>query len=76
MTANDGDLAVLEGEARRRGVSLGAVLREAIAEKAAKVRETRPRPRFPLFHSGGGQSIAELLERDPEGPFRAPYRDE
>jgi hypothetical protein len=70
VTAEAEDLAVLEGEARRRGVSLSVVLREAVAEKAAEVRSDR-RPRFPLFHSGDGTlSKQSWMDED------APYRDE
>jgi hypothetical protein len=70
VTAEAEDLAVLEGEARRRGVSLSVVLREAVAEKAAEVRSDR-RPRFPLFHSGDGTlSNQSWMDED------APYRDE
>lgn len=76
VTAEVDDLLLLKEEARRRGLSLAAVLREAVAEKANEVRKTRPRPRFGLFSSNDGQSIAELMERDPDGPFSKPYRDE
>jgi len=74
LSADADDLAVLEGEARRRGVSVSQVLREAVTEKANLVRGRR-RPRFGLFASGDGQSIAELMESDPDGPFKKPYRD-
>lgn len=70
VSAESDDLAVLESEARRRGVSLSAVLREAVAEKAAEVRRDR-RPRFPLFSSGDGTLSAQSwMDED------APYRDE
>lgn len=75
LTAETDDLAVLAGEARRRGVSLSHVLREAVAEKAEFVRNRR-RPRYPLFHGEEVSGIAELMETDPDGPFRTPYRDE
>lgn len=70
VSAESDDLAVLESEARRRGVSLSAVLREAVAEKAAEVRRDR-RPRFPLFSSGNG-TLSEESWMDED----APYRDE
>ncbi len=76
VSAEADDLAVLEDEARRRGLSLASVLREAVAEKASEVRSTRPRPRFGLFSSGDGRSIADLMEEDPDGPFSTPYSDE
>ena len=75
VSAEADDLATLEQEARRRGVSLAQVLRELVADKAREVRGAR-RPRFGLFASTDGESIAELMERDPDGPFRTPYRDE
>lgn len=75
LSAEADDLAVLEGEARRRGVSLAEVLREAVTEKAEQVRGRR-RPRFGLFSSKDGGSIAELMEQDPYGPSSKPYRDE
>jgi len=70
LSADVNDLAVLEGEARRRGVSLAQVLREVVAEKAAEVRR-RTRPRFGLFASGVG-NLADLSWQDED----APYRDE
>ena len=76
VSAEADDLAVLEDEARRRGLSLAVVLREAVATKASEVRNTRPRPRFGLFSSGDGRSIADLMEEDPDGPFRTPFRDD
>jgi hypothetical protein len=75
LSAEADDLAVLAGEARRRGVSLAHVLREAVAEKAEVVRRRR-RPRYPLFHGGEGPGIAELMENDPDAPLRTPYRGE
>lgn len=69
VTAEADDLALLQDEARRRGVSLAAVLREAVAEKAAQVRRTRPRPRFGIVGSGHG-GLADLSWRDENAPFR------
>ena len=72
VTAADEDFVVLEGEARRRGVSLSAVLREAVAEKAEDVRQTRPRPSFGIVSLGvtGEMSLSELSWRDEESPAR------
>jgi hypothetical protein len=42
ITVSDASLETLEAEARRRGVVLGALLTEAIHEKAASVRAARP----------------------------------
>jgi hypothetical protein len=71
VTADADDLAVLEDEARRRGISLSAVLREAVAERANVVRRTRPKPRLGLFASKTG-NLSELSWMDED----APYRDE
>lgn len=54
VTADADDLAVLEAEARRRGVPLSQVLREAIARQAETLRTER-RPRF-----GVGRGDPEL----------------
>jgi hypothetical protein len=72
LAADPDDLAVLEGEARRRGVSLARVLRELVGREADEIRR-RTRPRFGIAR-GDGQSIADLMERDPEAPFRSPFR--
>ena len=71
VTAEADDLALLADEARRRGISLSAVLREAVAEKAEEVRRARPRPRFGIVRSGHG-GLADLTWMDED----APYRDE
>ena len=66
------DLALLEDEARRRGVSLATVLREAVAHKASEVRRARPRPRFGTVSLDGlnGASLSELSWRDEDSPAR------
>ena len=51
-------LATLEGEARRRGASLNAVLAEAVEEKAIAIRGAR-RPRVGLGRSTDGRGAAE-----------------
>ena len=38
LAAERDDLAVLEGEARRRGVSLAQVLRDVVAQEAKQIR--------------------------------------
>lgn len=67
LAAEATDLAVLEEEARRRGVSLATVLREVVRKAAAERRAARPRPRWPLF-SGSGDSIAARSADDEESP--------
>jgi hypothetical protein len=59
VSANRNSLATLEGEAKRRGVSLSAVLSEAVEEKAAAIRAGR-RPRVGMGRSTDGRSAREL----------------
>lgn len=60
LAADSDDLAVLEGEARRRGVALAQVLREAVERDAARLRR-RAAPRFGIVRGDGAatQTIAE-----------------
>jgi hypothetical protein len=67
VSAADADLEVLEGEARRRGVSLAKVLRELVAKKADEIR-SRNRPTFGLFESGIG--LADQSWQDEDAPAR------
>ena len=67
LAADAADLSLLEGEARRRGVSLAQVLRELVAREAQQLRRTR-RPRFGIVH-GGGRSTA-LIAEDEDAPAR------
>jgi hypothetical protein len=71
LSADADDLAVLESEARRRGVSLARVLRELVAEKAAEMRRTN-RPTFGIVSLGpvDGTSLSELSWRDEDAPAR------
>ena len=59
VTSDASELATLEAEARRRGVSLSMVLEEAVAEKARAIRAAR-RPRLALARSSDGRSAAEV----------------
>ncbi|MCY7304316.1 MAG: hypothetical protein LH654_15060 [Thermoleophilia bacterium] len=70
LAAETDDLTVLEGEARRRGVSLAHVLRELVAARADEVRRSR-RPRFGIVSSGHG-GLADRSWQDED----APYQDE
>ena len=67
LAADPADLTLLEGEARRRGVSLAQVLRELVAREAEELRRRR-RPRFGIAH-GGGASTA-LIDSDEDAPAR------
>ena len=59
VSADHEALDTLEAEARRRGVSLSALLAEAVDEKAESIRAAR-RPRVGLGRSRDGRSAAEL----------------
>jgi hypothetical protein len=71
LSAEADDIAVLEGEARRRGVSLAQVLRELVEREANELREQK-RPSFGIARLGriGGISISELSWRDEDSPAR------
>lgn len=59
ISAPHHDLATLEAEAARRGVSLTVVLAEAITEKAAGLRAGR-RPRIGVGRSTDGRRAADV----------------
>jgi hypothetical protein len=67
LAAEADDLALLEREARRRGVSLAQVLRELVAHEADTLR-ARHRPRFGLGRSGSGAAAAAAA--DEHAPVR------
>ncbi len=67
LAAESHDLAVLEAEARRRGVSLAQVLRELVAREAEELRG-RHRPRFGVGRSERG--AARTAARDEDAPVR------
>jgi hypothetical protein len=67
LAADHDDLALLEQEARRRGVSLAQVLRELVANEANQLRHAR-RPRFGVARSSGG--AAQAAASDEQAPFR------
>jgi hypothetical protein len=71
LAADPDDLALLEHEARRRGVSLAQVLRELVSNEADALRSRR-RPRFGIMRTGEG--LAQIAARDEEAPAREPYR--
>jgi len=59
VAARRGSLDTLEAEARRRGVSLSAIMAEAIDEKASALHASR-RPRLGVARSTDGLSAAGL----------------
>jgi hypothetical protein len=59
VAASRSSLDTLEAEARRRGVTLTAVLSEAIDEKAQALHAAR-RPRLGIARSTDGLSAAEV----------------
>lgn len=63
VTAATADLDALRAEAERRGVSLSAVLAEAVHEKATALRRRR-RPQVGVARSRDGRSAAEV-SREP-----------
>lgn len=73
VSAYPDDLATLEYEAKRRGVSLTQVLREAVAEYAAGLRSAR-RPSFGIAR--GGPDLAQASVDDEEAPFRTEPGDD
>jgi hypothetical protein len=59
VSADSRALETLEAEARRRGVSLSALLAEAVDDKADAIRASR-RPRLGIGRSHDGLSAAEV----------------
>lgn len=69
ITAPQGDLATLEAEAARRGVSLTVLLAEAITEKAAGLRARR-RPRIGVGRSTDGRRAVDVTAEPIAHPPR------
>lgn len=67
VAAERDDLAVLEGEARRRGVAVTHVLREAVAREAQRLRGDAA-PRFGIVRGDGGATRA--IADDEHAPAR------
>jgi Ribbon-helix-helix protein, copG family len=61
------DLAVLDAEARRRGVALAQVLREAVEREAGRLRD-QALPRFGVLRGDGNATPA--LAADERAPAR------
>lgn len=69
VVARDEDLATIAHEARSRGLSLGRMLGEVVAERAEELRHDR-RPRLATFRAD--VSIAKAAEE--EQPQARPFR--
>jgi hypothetical protein len=67
LAAESDDLALLELEARQRGVSLAQVLREIVAAEADRLRE-RAKPRFGVVRGDG--TATRQIARDEGAPAR------
>lgn len=71
VAAESDDLAVLETEARRRGVALARVLREAV-EREADMLRSRAAPRFGIAHGDG--TATRAIAADEHAPARRDAR--
>ena len=69
VSATVESLGTLEAEARRRGVSLSAVLAEAVDQKAASIRAGK-RPRVAVARSTDARSAAEVTAEPVARPPR------
>lgn len=69
VTADERDLATLEAEAKRRGVPLAVLMREAVRDKAVELRSRR-RPRLGVAASSDGRSAAEVTAEPVARPPR------
>jgi hypothetical protein len=67
VAAESDDLAILKSEARRRGVALAQVLREAVHREAGRLRATTA-PRFGIVRGDGTASRA--IAADEHAPAR------
>lgn len=67
VSAQRDDLAVLEREAQRRGVTLTHVLREAVEREAQRLRQDAA-PRFGIVRGDGGATRA--IADDEHAPAR------
>lgn len=67
VAAEHDDLTVLEGEARRRGVALAQVLREAVEREAQRLRRDAA-PRFGIVRGDGAATRA--IAADEHAPAR------
>lgn len=70
VVAREEDLATLTHEARARGLSLGRMLGEVLAERAEELRQSR-RPRLATFRADASIAKAAEEARPEARPFRA-----
>lgn len=68
LAADRDDLAVLEHEARRRGISLAAMLRETVSREADSLRR-RAAPRFGVVRGDG--TATRAVAADEHAPARS-----
>jgi hypothetical protein len=71
VVAREEDLATLSHEARTRGLSLGRMLGEVLAERAEALRQGR-RPRLGTFSADASIAKAEQEQQPEARSFRAP----
>lgn len=67
VAAEQDDLAVLEHEARKRGIPLAHVLREAVEREAQRLRGNA-RPRFGIVRGDG--TATRTIAEDEHAPAR------
>jgi hypothetical protein len=72
VAAEQDDLAVLEHQARKRGVTLSQVLREAVEHEAQRLREDAA-PRFGIVRGDG--NTTQRIADDEHAPVRRGARD-
>ncbi|MEX1022960.1 MAG: ribbon-helix-helix protein, CopG family [Dehalococcoidia bacterium] len=70
VAANTDDLAILEREAKRRGVPLNHILREAVTKYAAEIRTTR-RPHLGIAHVEA--NVSQMSVDDEDAPYREKF---
>jgi hypothetical protein len=70
VVARDEDLALLQREARNRGLSLGRMLGEVVARRADELRQDK-RPRLGTFSVGQDIADSEAQENPAARRFRS-----
>jgi hypothetical protein len=70
VVAREEDLATLSDEARTRGLSLGRMLGEVVAQRAEELRQDK-RPRLGTFRVETSIAAAAREEGPETSPFRA-----